>query len=177
MEVFCGYQPLFSNWWICLLLITLFSCQICQHLQTFASKVSGCKAKLINNNHTIIWKIHPQTVYLQNTKQDFANKYLKIWEFQKIFEKYLLCTFILLFFTVLIFKILYILLHKHNKRKYFNVKRYWTQFHSATLGRGRTENVGADKKSPNLSLCSRDNINCDTGPWHWTAWKCHLNMP
>ena len=50
-------------------------------------------------------------------KTGFANKYLKILEFQKIFEKYLLCTFILLFFTVLIFKILYILLHKHNKRK------------------------------------------------------------
>ena len=29
---------------------------------------------------------------------------------------------------------------------------------------GQTENVGADKKSPNLSLSSCDNINCDTGP-------------
>ena len=31
---------------------------------------------------------------------------------------------------------------------------------------GQTENVGADEKSPNLSLSSRDNINCDTGPRH-----------
>ena len=29
----------------------------------------------------------------------------------------------------------------------------------------RTENVAADKKSPNLSLSSHDNINCDIGPW------------
>ena len=31
---------------------------------------------------------------------------------------------------------------------------------------GQTENVGTGKKSLNLSLSSRDNINCDTGARH-----------
>ena len=42
--------------------------KFCQNLQTFAFRMSGCKAKHINNNHTRKWKIHPQILYLQNTK-------------------------------------------------------------------------------------------------------------
>ena len=110
-------------WWICLSLITLSSCQIYQNLQTFAFKMSVWEAKLINNNHTRKWKIHPQILYLQNTTHfaiDISRFKKNIWRHIRIF--YVPFSYCFLSFNISVFFIFYII--NTINWIYFNVKRF-----------------------------------------------------